>query len=159
MTQEIQFSLSGVLKLLSVPATRPGRCMVTLAYDGFTVTAQGEHMSYTLPNGKMIRVKVSYVDAGGNPAVVDGVVTWASSNEEIASVDVDQTDTSNAVVVAAGTIGLAQISATADADLGEGVRELITLMDVEVVAGEAVAGTITPVGAPEDIGEVMPVKG
>jgi hypothetical protein len=31
------------------------------------------------------------------------------------------------------------------------VRELITTMDVEIVAGEAIAGTITPVGEPQPI--------
>ena len=48
---------------------------------------------------------------------------------------------------ASGETGTAQITATADADLGEGVRELITLLDVNVVAGEAVAGTISVVGS------------
>ena len=43
-------------------------------------------------------------------------------------------------------IGDCQISCKADADMGEGVRELVTLLDVTVVGGEAVAGTITPVG-------------
>jgi hypothetical protein len=46
------------------------------------------------------------------------------------------------------------MTAYADADLGERVRELATTMDVTVMAGEAVAGTITPVGEPEPIPHV-----
>jgi hypothetical protein len=40
-------------------------------------------------------------------------------------------------------------TATADADLGEGVSEIVCTMDVEVVAGTAVVGTITPTGEPQ----------
>ena len=43
------------------------------------------------------------------------------------------------------------MTATADADLGEGVRRLTTVCDIEVVAGEAVSGTIQPVGEPEPV--------
>jgi hypothetical protein len=46
--------------------------------------------------------------------------------------------------------------ATADADLGDGVRELNTLLDVTLVAGEAVTGTINVVGDPQPI--TPPVK-
>ena len=49
-------------------------------------------------------------------------------------------------VVRAVELGQVQITATADADLGEGTRELVTLMDVTIVAGEAVAGVIQPLG-------------
>lgn len=62
------------------------------------------------------------------------------------TIQVDADDTTNAVVGATGTIGQVQIVARADADLGTGVRELLTTMDVEVVAGEAVSGIVTPVG-------------
>jgi hypothetical protein len=43
-----------------------------------------------------------------------------------------------------------QITATADADLGAGVRNLVTVCDITIVAGEAVAGTIAPIGASID---------
>lgn len=103
-------------------------------------------MAYTLPNGFEVAVQVTYIDKSGNPATVDGNVTWASSDETIAIVDVG-TDTTTSTVASVGTLGTAQITATADADLGEGTRNLITTFDVTVVAGEAVAGTIAPTGA------------
>lgn len=108
-------------------------------------------MAYTLSSGMLVEVKISYVDAKGNPAKVDGDVTWDSSDNQIAHIDVDQKDSAICTVSAIGGIGMAQITATADADLGDGVRELVTLFDVTVVAGEAVAGTISPVGEPQPI--------
>jgi hypothetical protein len=115
-------------------------------------------MAYTLPSDKQVRLQIQYVDANNNPAVVDGLVSWESSDEEIAAVEVleatpqDETIPEGGVVMLVpGTkVGNAQVSAKADADLGEGMRELVTLLDITVVGGEAVAGTITPVGEPED---------
>jgi hypothetical protein len=141
----VQFQIGGTLNfLIDEPK---GYALVTLQYDGLTtVTARGENMAYTLPDGNAVKVKISYVDAQGNPARVDGAVEWSSSDTGIATVQVDPNDTSLATVAASGTIGQVQVVAKADADLGAGVRELVTMMDVEVIAGEAVAGTIAPVG-------------
>jgi len=125
-----------------------GHVVVTLRYKDFTLTAKGENMAYTLPVDNVVNVKVSYVDSHGNPAVVDGAVDWASSDETIARVEASADDTTDASVEAQGKAGQCQITATADADLGSGVRELVTMMDVTVVAGEAVAGRIEPVGEP-----------
>jgi hypothetical protein len=149
MPRTVNFQLGGKL-IISLDDERAG-AIVTLRYDGFTVTARGDDMAYKLPNDMVVRCQVSYVDAKGNPAQVDGEVTWDSSNQTIATVKVDSGDSSQVVVTPAGNIGQAQISATADADLGEGTTELITTMDIEVVAGSAVAGTIAPVGEPEPI--------
>ena len=126
-------------------------CQVTATVDGFSVTGEGD-MVYKLPDDKMIHVKVTYVDAKGREAEVDGDVTWASSDETIAKVEVDPSDSKQAKISAADQLGQAQVTATADADIGDGVQELICTMDVEVVGGQAVAGVITPVGEPEPIG-------
>ena len=50
-----------------------------------------------------------------------------------------------------GPIGQVQVTATADADLGAGVRNIVTPLDIVVVAGEAMSGAITPVGPAEPI--------
>jgi hypothetical protein len=50
-----------------------------------------------------------------------------------------------------GTVGQAQVTAIADADLGDGTRELVCSAEVEVIGGEAVGGSITPVGEPSPI--------
>jgi hypothetical protein len=102
-------------------------------------------MAYTLRNDQQIGLAIAYVDADGNPAAIDGEVSWSSSDENVARVDPTSGDE---VTLIAENNGTCQIRAEADADLGSGVRSLITLLDVEVVSGEAVAGVITPVGEP-----------
>jgi hypothetical protein len=147
----LQFQLGGTLKfLIDEPVSRPG-ARITIRYDGLTLTAWGDGMAYKLPNDKMIALQVAYVDSKGNPAQVDGDVTWDTSDANIATVESNAGDSTQAVVRPLGSVGQVQITATADADLGSGVRELITAMDVEIVAGEAIAGTITPVGEPQPI--------
>lgn len=107
---------------------------------------------YTLPADKTVQLQIAYVDANNNPASIDGVITWESSNPEIAdvtSLPVQQGAEGSVVQLTPGAqVGNCQVTATADADLGEGVRHLVTMLDVTVVGGEAVAGTISPVGEP-----------
>lgn len=146
----VQFKLGGTLQFVEDEPSLAG-AFVTLCYEGFTVTARGEAMSYKLPNDHVVVVKVAYQDAKGNIAAVDGEVIWETSNDSIAAVEPDSKDSSMATVRPGLNIGQVQISATADADLGEGVHELITILDVEIVAGEAVTGTIVPVGEPQPI--------
>jgi hypothetical protein len=121
--------------------------LLTITYDRFTVTVKGNAM-YTLPTDKTVRMQVAYVDAEGNPATVDGDVAWTSSDEALATVTPDTTDSTIVTIDPIGGVGQVQITATADADLGAGTRELITTADITIVAGEAVAGTISPLGAP-----------
>lgn len=106
---------------------------------------------YTLPVDHLVSMQVTYVDAGGNPAKVDGEVLWASSDDTILTVNTDPSDSSMCTVTPAGQLGQAQVTATPDADLGSGVRQLITTADIEVVAGEAVAGSIQPLGEPQPL--------
>ena len=148
MPQTVQFQLGGTLRFVTEEA---GYCLVTLRYRDFTVTARANDMAYNLASGMQVHVEVKYVDVNGNPAEVDGEVTWESSDESVIEVAVDEADSSRATVQAVGGIGQAQVTATADADLGEGTRELVTPMDVTVVAGEAMSGTISPVGSAEPI--------
>jgi hypothetical protein len=64
---------------------------------------------------------------------------------------VDLGDSSICRATPAGPLGQAQVTATADADLGSGARNIMTVADIQVVSGEAVAGTIQPVGEAEPI--------
>lgn len=145
----INFQLGGTLKF--VIDEPEGHAIMTVAYDGFTIKAKGDDMAYKLPNDHFISVAVSYVDAKGNPATVDGDCVWDVSDEAIITVTVDTSDSTHATVTPTGQIGQAQLSVTADADLGTGIRTIITTSDIEVVAGEAVTGTIAPVGEPQPI--------
>lgn len=148
---QITVTLGGALDLILHPAPPAIVPVVTVWFQGFSVTAKGEHMAYTLPVGMQVHAAIGYVDAGGNPAVVDGDVAWGSSNSAVADVVVDPQNSMACTIAARSAAGTAQITATADADLGSGVRTLVTLLDFTVVPGEAVAGTISIQGEAEPI--------
>ena len=107
-------------------------------------------MAYTLPADMEVEVQVTYVDAEGNPASVE-TISWASDPPEIIGALVDPDDPSKLTITPVGPAGNGQVTATADVDMGAGVKALVTTMDITVVAGEAVAGTISPVGPPTPI--------
>ena len=86
-------------------------------------------------------------DAAGNPAPVDGIPVWASSDTAVITVTAAP-DGMSAVVEAVGPLGTAQVSVSADADTGEGVTTITALVDIEVLASEATALGIT-FGVPE----------
>jgi hypothetical protein len=113
----------------------------TVHLDGATLTFTGD-FSMLLPIDKqLIGCTISYVDAAGNAAVVDGAPVWATDRADLLSL----TPTSDGMgcdIVPVGPPGSGQITVTADADLGEGMRELVTLGMIECVAGDAVAGVI-----------------
>lgn len=149
--RKVEFTLGGTLVFkVDEPEHRPG-ARVTVSYNGFSITAWGDDMAYTLPSDHLVNVAVQYVDAKGHPAEIDGEVTWGTSDPDIAAVEVDSGNSQMARVIPGANLGNVQISATADADIGEGTTELVTLMDVTVVGGQAVSGTIAPTGAPEPI--------
>jgi hypothetical protein len=133
--------------------------VVAASFEGFTATATltGGRMAYTLPDDRRVQLKIAYKDANGNPAAIDGAVVWSSSDAERANVEPTTPPAADNSTVwlfpgtATGSIGAAQITARADADRGQGVKEIITVFDVEVVGGEAVAGTVEPVGELEPL--------
>jgi hypothetical protein len=145
----VEIVFKNPLQLMQVAAPPAGKQLLTVTFEQFTITAEGDHVMYTLPVEFSVRMQVGYVDANGNKAKVDGEVSWETSDDTMLTVEVDPVDSTVCRVRAVGAAGQAQVQATADADLGDGVRELITLCDIEVVAGEAVAGMIQPLGAPE----------
>ena len=108
---------------------------------------------FTLPDDKVANGAITYVDAKGNPAKVDGVPAWSSSDDAVIAV-AQAADGMSAVITPMG-LGTAQVRIEADADLGSGVVSLVTLGDVEVIAGTAVAGVLT-LALPDDTGGGAP---
>lgn len=98
-------------------------------------------MSLILPIDRVVTLSIQPVDAAGNPAPVDGAPVWNVSDTGLVTVTPTE-DGLSAVLVPTGALGNAQISVTADALLGEEVRELTGLLDVQIVGGEAVALSI-----------------
>ena len=99
-------------------------------------------MAITITASQFFTAAVAAVDARGNPATLDGPPTWVVSDPALLALTVEADG--SARVAAVGPTGNAQLTVSADADLGEGTRTLSGLLDVTVAPGEAVALTITP---------------
>jgi hypothetical protein len=157
-TNVITLNVAGALELiLKPPEPQPtGKVIVTVKYGSFIARAEGSHMAYTLPVDHYIEVEVSYEDAFGNVAEVDGAVSWGTSNDQILTIAVDPDNSMKCTITPTGKAGSAQVTATADADMGTGVTSLITLLDVTTVAGAAVAGVIQVVGSPIPVNSPTP---
>ena len=99
-------------------------------------------MSNTMQSKSIATLSVQWVDQGGNPAPVDGPTQWASSDESICTIEVATGNPLIANIHSVGPIGPVQFQATADADMGAGVTSITATCDVNVIAGQASAGTI-----------------
>jgi len=100
-----------------------------------------------------VTVSVSYVDAKGKPAKVDGAPTWVASDPTIIDTVTPAADGLSAVLHVTDTIGVSQLTVSADVDLGSGVTPLDSVDTVSVIAGDAVAanftfGAVTPDAPP-----------
>lgn len=105
-------------------------------------------MANILPNTHKVPLSLKVEDIAGNPATLDGAAVWSVSDPDILTLEDISADGLTATAVAVGPPGTSQVNVTADADLGEGVRTLTALIDIEVRPSEAVALSIafgTPV--------------
>ena len=104
--------------------------------------------SVQLTDVQEARATIAPKDRAGNDAPVDGTPTWASSDESLVTVTPAE-DGMSADVITVGPLGTAQVTVTADADLGDGVTSLTGTLDVEVIASEASSLNVS-VGTPTD---------
>ncbi len=81
---------------------------------------------------------VVFKDKHGNTAPVDGVPAWVNDNESVLA------DGMSAVITSINGPGSGQISVSADADLGEGVRTITGVLQVEVLPDEATVVELNP---------------
>ena len=100
-----------------------------------------------LTDVQKVTLSISPKGAAGNPAPVQDV-TWEVSDPTIVTVTPDAANPLSAVVTTTGTLGTAQVSASADADMGDGVKTITGVLDIEVRASEAVMFDINA-GVPE----------
>lgn len=100
-------------------------------------------MSATMSSGTYATVSVEWKDKGGNPVKVDGPTKWESSDASILAVEVATGNPQIANLHSLGPVGKVQVHATADADLGDGVKSVTASLDVEVISGQAIGGEIT----------------
>jgi hypothetical protein len=111
----------------------------------FTVELEGQLIhgdKIKVTNSQQATATITPVDKFNNPAPVDGVPVWASSDETIVTVT-PADDGLSALVKAVGPLGSANVSVTADADMGAGVVTIFGTLSVDVTPGQAVGITIT----------------
>src|SRR6266404_2174022 len=93
--------------------------------------------------GKVKHFQAQFVDEFGNPTTVDtrAQATVTVTDATLASIENLSPDglSGDVRMLAAGTV---QVSLVADADRGAGVRPLTLLGDLEILAPEAVGGSI-----------------
>ncbi len=105
--------------------------------DHFNVVT-GDIKMLILTDTQEVDLAIKPVDKKGLPAQLDGMPIWVTSNVAICTV-IPAADGLSAVVKAAAAIGDVQISVAADADLGSGVTTITGVLDISVVAGQAVS--------------------
>lgn len=96
----------------------------------------------TLTDLQKVELAIAPVDAMGNAAPVEGVPVWVSSDPAVVAVT-PSPDGMTCVAVTVGPIGTAQITVSADADLGPGVATITGVLDVQVIASQAVSLAVT----------------
>lgn len=96
----------------------------------------------TITIDQKIPFTIAFQDSAGNAARVDGPVTVEVSDPTLAEV-VDLSADGLSGAIAGKAAGIVQVRASGDADLGAGVRPVLVTGDLEIVAGEAVVGTMT----------------
>lgn len=94
-----------------------------------------------LTDTQQVDLTVAFLDKANNPAPVDGVPVWSSSDDTVLTVTAGA-DGLSATAVTTGKLGQAQVSVTADADLGAGTTSISGVLDVSVQAGAAVVANI-----------------
>lgn len=158
---EVRFKIgfSTPLQIQMIPADQPAEPSILgiFAVDYNNVRFKGENMATQIKSGTYLTVSVEWKDKGGNAVPVDGPTTWESSDPSIATVEVSTGNPLIANVKSVGPIGTVKIGASADADLGQGVRTVSCSLDVEVIKGDAVMGEIT--AAPQTPGQGVPQSG
>ena len=93
-------------------------------------------MSLILTATQQCPLVVKFKDSQGNEAKVESGV-WSTTDPAILTLDPDPTDPHFCLVKAAGAVGTGQVNVTADARFGPDVKEIIGVLDVEVVGAES----------------------
>lgn len=101
----------------------------------------------TIKNTQKFSVGYEAKDAFGNLTTIQSPV-WTASDPTKLDV-VNSADGSTAEIVALGQAGISQVRLDGDADLGDGVRPIFAVLDVEVLPGDAVVVEVKP-GPVED---------
>jgi hypothetical protein len=117
------------------PKSKPRVVFAQVRIDALHV--RGDIRMFTMTDSQKASLTINPVDKRGNPARVDGIPVWASSDETKVTV-APAADGLSCDVVAAGALGQCQVTVSADADLGPGVATINGVLDITIVGGQAV---------------------
>lgn len=133
--QAQQSAQNEILKELIKTLTPPdaSRIIFFVEQDG-ELKRVGGTMFQKVTETKKFKIKAT--DRFGNDAKIDGAAQFSLTDESLATVEVSE-DGMSASVVPKGAIGSAKLQVKADADLGEGVKELLGELQLDFVAGDA----------------------
>jgi len=101
-----------------------------------------------LTDVQKVTVAIQPKSAAGNNAFVDGKPNWTVSDDSILTLVVSE-DGFSAEAITTSKLGSAQVAITLDSDMSEGVKDLKGILDVTVIASEAV-NVETNVGTPSN---------
>ena len=138
MTLELEIKATGEDAWFFLPGVDPGRGRIKFTKATFSdgTAVRADIMALIMTNSQEVDLAIQPLDKRGKPAQVDGVPVWSSSDP--AKVEVAASDDGLSCVAKALNNGTVQISVSADADLGDGIRALTGTLDLEIVSGEAV---------------------
>jgi hypothetical protein len=104
-------------------------------------------MLITITNEQKILVTLAPSTASGKQATLDGAPVWEVSGGDAT---IEPSEDGLSCTLISGEVGNSQITVTADADLGEGVRSLTDTIDLAVVSAEAsTLGLVVGVAEPK----------
>lgn len=97
-----------------------------------------------LPITNGVEIEITYLDADGNVAPVQGAVQWAASNPAKLSIFPLNASATKIHVQGEGPVTdeVIQLRSKADADLGDGVELIEDFVEILIVAGRATHSTI-----------------
>jgi hypothetical protein len=113
----------------------PAASVIRFYVDEGGITKRVVKMFLKVTEQKSVLLRIK--DNFGNSASVDGLPAWALTDPALADIE-PAADGMSALLKPKGQLGSCKIQVKADADLGEGVREILGELDVEFLSGEAV---------------------
>lgn len=116
-----------------------GRVKMTVLLRGAPATPDG-------PKRQKAPFSVQPMDAAQQPARVDGPIDYSSSDPSIVDFDIVDDEGRSGFIVAQGPKGEVELTISADADLGDGVRKIEEKIRV-IVDNEATGFGVTIGGA------------
>lgn len=139
---------SKITKVIIIYERKEGRGQTEkIIFDACSLNPPYEFLKgikmFNLFDSNKVGLSITPVDDKGNPAHVDGAPQWNNSNEAVVSLQIAE-DGMSAVASAVGPLGAAQITVTADADLGEGNIPIIGTLDINILPGQATSIAVNP---------------